>query len=149
MDANECKKERFSSRSIGLVILAISMLLLIVGLVVLPVVGFIFAIPLLILGIAMIAAPESRACQLIREGLRIKWTHKNIGYLPQCYNFRLMIENQMEIFSFMRFLKLHRAYRLHLETWNIWSPRFGGLRACNESWSRQKGVEFSRSKVPI
>jgi len=72
MDANECKKERFSSRSIGLVILVISMLLFIVGLVVLPVVGFIFAIPLLILGIAMIAAPESRACQLIREGLRIK-----------------------------------------------------------------------------
>ena len=72
MDTNECKKERFSSRSIGLVILVISMLLFIVGLVVLPVVGFIFAIPLLILGIAMIAAPESRACQLIREGLRIK-----------------------------------------------------------------------------
>jgi hypothetical protein len=72
MDANECRKERFSSRSIGLVILAISMLLLIIGLVVLPVVGFIFAIPLLVLGIAMIVAPESRACQLVREGLRVK-----------------------------------------------------------------------------
>ena len=50
MDANECRKERFSSRSVGLVILVISMLLFIVGLVVLPVLGFIFAIPLLILG---------------------------------------------------------------------------------------------------
>jgi len=28
----------------------------------------------------------------------------------------LMIENQMEIFSFLRLLELHRAYRLHLET---------------------------------
>lgn len=72
MDANQCKKERFSSRSIGLIIFVISMLLFIVGLVVLPVVGFIFAIPLLILAIAMIAAPESRTCQLIREGLHIK-----------------------------------------------------------------------------
>jgi fatty acid desaturase len=72
MDANECRKERFSSRSIGLAILVISMLLLIVGLVVLPVVGFIFAIPLLILGIAMIATPDSRACQLIRKSLSVK-----------------------------------------------------------------------------
>jgi predicted membrane protein len=72
MDVNECNKERFSSRSIGVVILLISMLLFIVGLVLLPVVGFIFAIPLLILGIAMIAAPESRACRLIREGLGVK-----------------------------------------------------------------------------
>jgi hypothetical protein len=71
MDLNECKKERFSSRSIGLVILVISMLLLIVGLVVLPVVGFIFAIPLLVLGATMVAAPDSKACRLIRAGLRV------------------------------------------------------------------------------
>lgn len=71
MDAKECNKERFSSRSIGLVTLLISVLLLIIGLVVLPVLGFVFAIPLLILGITMVAAPESKACRLIRAGLRV------------------------------------------------------------------------------
>jgi hypothetical protein len=69
MEANECRKERFSSRSVGIAVLLISMLLFVVGLVVLPVVGFIFAVPLLILGIALLVAPESAACRLIRKGL--------------------------------------------------------------------------------
>jgi predicted membrane protein len=70
MDANECKQERFSSRTIGIVFLVVSILLLVIGLVVLPVVGFIFAIPLLLIGVVMLMAPESKACQLIRQGLR-------------------------------------------------------------------------------
>jgi hypothetical protein len=70
MDANECKKERFSSRTIGLVFLLVSILLFVIGLVVLPVLGFIFAIPLIIVGVVMLAAPESKACQMIRQGLR-------------------------------------------------------------------------------
>jgi hypothetical protein len=71
MDANECKQERFSSRTIGLVFLAVSILLFVIGLVILPVVGFIFAIPLVIVGVVMLLAPESRACQMIRQGLRV------------------------------------------------------------------------------
>jgi hypothetical protein len=71
MDANDCKRERFSNRTIGIIILLVSMLLLVIGLVILPVVGFIFATPLIILGIAMVAAPESNACQLIRKKLRV------------------------------------------------------------------------------
>jgi predicted membrane protein len=72
MDANECKQERFSSRTIGIVFLVVSILLLVIGLVVLPVVGFIFAIPLLLIGVVMLMAPESKACQLIRQGLRVR-----------------------------------------------------------------------------
>jgi len=72
MDANECKQERFSSRTIGLIFLVVSLLLFVVGLVVLPVVGFIFAIPLIILGIVMVAAPESNACRLIKQGLGVR-----------------------------------------------------------------------------
>jgi len=41
------------------------------SLVVLPVVGFIFSIPLIIIGVVMLAAPESKACQMIRQGLRV------------------------------------------------------------------------------
>ena len=71
MDANACKQERFSSRTIGFVFLLVSILLFVIGLVVLPVVGFIFAIPLIIIGVVMLAAPESKACQMIRQGLRV------------------------------------------------------------------------------
>jgi len=71
MDAKGCKQERFSSRTIGFVFLLVSILLFVIGLVVLPVVGFIFAIPLIIIGVVMLAAPESKACQMIRQGLRV------------------------------------------------------------------------------
>jgi hypothetical protein len=70
MDANECRQERFSSRTIGFLFLGLSAALLVVGLVIVPVIGFIFALPTVILGIVMLAAPESRACRLIRQGLR-------------------------------------------------------------------------------
>jgi hypothetical protein len=74
MNKTDCDNERFSSKTVGIVIIIVSLLLLTVGLVVLPVVGFIFAIPLLVLGIGMIAAPESKTCQLIMDGLRTKKT---------------------------------------------------------------------------
>jgi hypothetical protein len=72
MDANECKQERFSSRTIGFVFLVVSILLLVIGLVVLPVVGFIFAIPMVLIGMVMLMAPESQACQMIRKGLKVR-----------------------------------------------------------------------------
>jgi hypothetical protein len=71
MDANECRRERFSSRTIGFVFLVVSILLFVIGLVVLPVVGFIFAIPLITIGVVMVLAPESKACQMIRQGLKV------------------------------------------------------------------------------
>lgn len=70
MDAASCDRERFSSRTIGLLFLGIAAVLFIVGLVILPVVGFVFAVPLLVIGVVMLIAPESKACRLIRRGLR-------------------------------------------------------------------------------
>ena len=72
MNKTDCKNERVSSRTVGIIFIVLSLLLLSVGLVVLPVVGFIFAVPFLILGIGMIAAPESKACRLVMDGLRTK-----------------------------------------------------------------------------
>ena len=72
MNKTDCKNERVSSRTVGIIFIVLSLLLLSVGLVVLPVVGFIFAIPLLLLGIGMIAAPQSKACRLVMDGLRSK-----------------------------------------------------------------------------
>jgi hypothetical protein len=71
VDSNECKQERFSSRTIGFFFLIASLLLFVIGLVVLPVVGFVFAIPLIIIGVVMMAAPESKACRMIRQGLKV------------------------------------------------------------------------------
>jgi hypothetical protein len=50
--------------------LTVSFLLFVIGLLVLPVVGFIFAVPFVLIGLVMLAAPESRACQMIRRGLK-------------------------------------------------------------------------------
>ena len=72
MNKTDCKNEKVSSRTVGIIFIVLSLLLLSVGLVVLPVVGFIFAVPFLILGIGMIAAPESKACRLVMDGLRTK-----------------------------------------------------------------------------
>ena len=72
MDRFDCQNERSSSKTVGAAIVGVSLLLLTVGLLVLPVVGFIFAIPLLILGIGMLVAPESKACRLIMQSLRTK-----------------------------------------------------------------------------
>jgi hypothetical protein len=74
MKKSDCEDERLSSRTVGIVIIVVSLLLLTVGLVVLPVVGFVFAVPLLVLGIGMLTAPESKACRLIMDGLRTKKT---------------------------------------------------------------------------
>jgi len=71
MDDNECKQERFSSRTIGFVFLVASILLFVIGLVLLPVVAFNFAIPLIVIGVVMLLAPESKACRMIRQGLRV------------------------------------------------------------------------------
>ena len=72
MNKTDCKNEKLSSRTVGIIFIVLSLLLLSVGLVVLPVVGFIFAVPFLILGIGMIAAPQSKACRLVMDGLRTK-----------------------------------------------------------------------------
>jgi len=72
MNKNDCQNERLSTKTVGDLIIIASLLLLTIGLIVLPIVGFIFAIPLLVLGIGMVAAPESKTCRLIIGGLRGK-----------------------------------------------------------------------------
>ena len=65
MNRTDCEKEHLSTRMMGVIILLASLLLVMGGLVILPVVGFIFSAPLLILGMGMIFAPESKACRII------------------------------------------------------------------------------------
>ena len=61
----DCEAEKLSSRAIGFLILPLTLPLLALGFMLVPVVGLFFAIPLLILSIGFLAAPESKACRLI------------------------------------------------------------------------------------
>ena len=65
MNKDSCAKERISSRTLGLILLPVGLLLVLAGFLLLPVVGFVFAIPILVLSGLLLAAPQSRVCRLI------------------------------------------------------------------------------------
>lgn len=65
MNQDNCAKERISSRTLGLILLPVGLLLVLAGFLLLPVLGFVFAIPILILSGLLLAAPQSRVCKLI------------------------------------------------------------------------------------
>ena len=61
----ECETDKLSSRVIGLVVLPLALAVAFIGSLILPVVGLVFSIPLFILAIVLLVAPESRACKLL------------------------------------------------------------------------------------
>jgi hypothetical protein len=65
MNQSDCARERFSSRLLGIIVLSFSLLLAMVGGILLPVFGFFFAAPLLLLGAVLAFAPESDVCRLL------------------------------------------------------------------------------------
>lgn len=67
MNSVKCTTERVSARSIGLIMLAFGLGLSVLGLLVLPVVGLFFAVPLLTLSAVLLMAPQSKTCRLITE----------------------------------------------------------------------------------
>jgi hypothetical protein len=67
MNKNDCNSEKLSSRTLGFILLPLALLLALVGGLILPIVGFFFAVPLLLLSGVLLLAPESKTCQLIRR----------------------------------------------------------------------------------
>ena len=65
MNKTDCVNEKWSSRTIGFIVLPLALVLGALGALILPVVGLFFAIPLFILSFVFIAAPESKVCRLI------------------------------------------------------------------------------------
>ena len=65
MNRQQCINEKWSSRTIGIIILPFAIALAAVGFLILPVVGLFFAVPIFILSFAFIAAPESKVCRMI------------------------------------------------------------------------------------
>jgi hypothetical protein len=72
MNRLNCFSEKMSSRVLGLILLPIALFLGVVGGIVLPVIGFFFALPLLVMSGALLFAPESKACRLIVEKVVLK-----------------------------------------------------------------------------
>jgi uncharacterized membrane protein YvlD (DUF360 family) len=67
MNKYDCKSEKTSSRTMGLIMLALAAIIGTIGAVIIPVLGLIFSVPLLILAGLFFVAPESRVCKLILE----------------------------------------------------------------------------------
>ncbi len=65
MDKSDCVQEKMSSRMIGFIILPFGLLLAVASFFLLPIFGLIFALPVLILAVMFIAAPESKVCRLL------------------------------------------------------------------------------------
>lgn len=67
MNKSECLRDKWSKKAVGFVILPLAVALAVLGLLVVPVAGMIFALPLTILSFGFIMAQESRACRLLIE----------------------------------------------------------------------------------
>lgn len=65
MKKSDCVREKLSSRTVGLILLPFGLLIAFAGFMVIPVLGVIFALPVLGLAIILIAAPQSKVCKLI------------------------------------------------------------------------------------
>ena len=65
MNKTECFYDRISSRTVGAIIFGFSLLLAVIGAIVLPVFGFFFALPLIILAGIFMLAPDSKACRML------------------------------------------------------------------------------------
>lgn len=68
MNNTDCKSEKISSRSLGILLLPLALVIAFFGSLVLPIIGLFFAVPLLLMSIILLFAPESKACKLIRGG---------------------------------------------------------------------------------
>ena len=67
MKRADCLREKISARTIGFIVLPFGLFIAFAGFMVIPIVGIIFALPVLGLAAILIAAPESKVCRLINN----------------------------------------------------------------------------------
>jgi uncharacterized metal-binding protein len=66
MNRTDCQREKISSRTLGFILLPFALLIAFAGFMVIPILGVIFALPVLGFAVILVAAPESKVCRLIR-----------------------------------------------------------------------------------
>ena len=67
MNKYDCKSEKLSSRTVGLITLVLAIIIGVIGGIIIPVLGFVFAVPLVVLAGLFFFAPETKVCRLILE----------------------------------------------------------------------------------
>jgi hypothetical protein len=67
MNSNDCKLERVSNVTVGLILMTIGLLFSLIGITVLPVIGLLIAIPVLTIAVIFLASPRSKACAIIAQ----------------------------------------------------------------------------------
>jgi len=70
MNKTDCKLEPVSNMTIGLILMLIGLLFTFIGIAVIPIIGLIFAFPVLILAVVFLASPRSEACAVIAKKTR-------------------------------------------------------------------------------
>jgi hypothetical protein len=70
MNKLDCKLERVSNFTIGMVLLLIGLGFTLIGVAIIPVLGLVIAVPVLILAGIFLAAPRSKACTVLIEKAR-------------------------------------------------------------------------------
>lgn len=70
MNKNECRLERVSNMTIGFFLILFGFLFVLAGITVLPILGFIIAVPALVIGGVFLASPRSKACAVLAQKSR-------------------------------------------------------------------------------
>ena len=65
MSKLRCAAEKMTLKTLGVILLPFVVFFVVVANIVLPVVGFFFALPVIILNVLLVTAPKSKTCQLL------------------------------------------------------------------------------------
>jgi hypothetical protein len=65
MNKLRCSAQKMTLKTLGIILLPFVLFFVVVANIVLPVVGFILALPVIILDVLLMAAPKSKSCELL------------------------------------------------------------------------------------
>ena len=70
MNKNDCRLERVSNVTIGLIFTGVGLLFSLFGITVLPVIGLMIAVPVFVIAGIFLVSPRSKACAIIAQKTR-------------------------------------------------------------------------------
>jgi hypothetical protein len=70
MNKTDCKFERVSNVTVGILLLIIGLFFTLIGIMIIPFIGLLIAVPVLIIAGIFLASPRSKACALIVQKTR-------------------------------------------------------------------------------
>lgn len=70
MNKTDCKLERVSNVTVGLLLLTVGVFFTLIGIMIIPVIGLMVAMPVLLLAFIFLASPRSKTCSIIAQKTR-------------------------------------------------------------------------------